>query len=159
MAKKAFTLIELLIVISIIAILASVVFVALDPLKRFQDARNSSRWADVTAVVSAIKVYQVDNSGSYPTTVGSMAAGTPYMIGATGCGNTCSAASITSGNCLDLSELVTDGYLGNVPISPNASGSSWTSTTTGYALTKASTGLITVVACDAENDESISVSK
>jgi len=159
MAKKGFTLIELLIVISIIAILASVVFVALDPLKRFQDARNSSRWTDITSVVSAIKVYQVDNSGSYPTTVGSMTAATPYMIGDTGCSNTCSAQTITSGNCLNLTELVTDGYLGKVPISPNASGSSWTSTTTGYALTKYTTGLITVVACDAENDESISVSK
>jgi len=40
-SKKGFTLIELLVVIAIISILAVVVFVALDPVKRFADARNS----------------------------------------------------------------------------------------------------------------------
>ena len=41
MSKKGFTLIELLIVIAIIAVLAGAVFVALDPLTRFRDARNA----------------------------------------------------------------------------------------------------------------------
>lgn len=39
--NKGFTLIEILVVIAIIAILATVVFVALDPVTRFADARNA----------------------------------------------------------------------------------------------------------------------
>ena len=41
--RRGFTLIELLVVIAIISILAVVVFVALDPVTRFQDARDSRR--------------------------------------------------------------------------------------------------------------------
>ena len=61
--NKGFTLIELLIVIAIIAILAAVVFVSLDPLTRFQDARDARRWTDVDAVLSAMKLDQVDQGG------------------------------------------------------------------------------------------------
>ncbi|PIZ95638.1 MAG: hypothetical protein COX80_03915 [Candidatus Magasanikbacteria bacterium CG_4_10_14_0_2_um_filter_33_14] len=161
MAKKGFTLIELLIVISIIAILASVVFVALDPLKRFQDARDSSRWADISAVVSAIKVYQVDNSGNYPSAITSMTSGTVYMIGTgtTGCDD--NACDVTIGgdtNCVDLADLVTGGYLGEVPVSPNGV-STWSDDTTGYVLTRYATGIVKVQACESENSESISISK
>lgn len=161
MAKKGFTLIELLIVISIIAILASVVFVALDPLKRFKDARDSSRWADISAIVSAIKVYQVDNAGSYPSAITSMTASTTYMIGtnASGCNNsTCDYSVGGDTYCVDLSALVTGGYLGEVPISPNGS-VTWSAGTTGYVLTKYDTGLVTVGACESENTSNISVSK
>ncbi|EKD47532.1 MAG: hypothetical protein ACD_66C00019G0006, partial [uncultured bacterium] len=42
--KKGFTLIELLIVIAIIAILAAAIFVALDPVTRFQEARDARRY-------------------------------------------------------------------------------------------------------------------
>ena len=48
--RKGFTLIELLIVIAIIAILAASLFVALNPAKRFQDARDAKRNQDVESV-------------------------------------------------------------------------------------------------------------
>ena len=64
--KKGFTLIELLIVIAIIAIVASVIFVALDPISRFRDARNAQRWQDVEAVGDAVRIYQIDNKGQVP---------------------------------------------------------------------------------------------
>ncbi|MFA7245258.1 MAG: prepilin-type N-terminal cleavage/methylation domain-containing protein [Candidatus Magasanikbacteria bacterium] len=160
MVKKGFTLIELLIVISIIAILASVVFVALDPLKRFQDARDSSRWADISSLVSAVKVYQVDNQGSYPTEVGGMTASTTYMIGtdASGCNSGCTDWTVSQAACIDLTELVTEGYLGEVPVSSNGAGT-WTTGKTGYTITKYDTGLVTVAACESENSDNISVSK
>ena len=161
MAKKGFTLIELLIVISIIAILASVVFVALDPLKRFQDARDSSRWADISALISAVKVYHVDNGGNYPTAIAdSMGAGSTYMIGTdtAGCNLTCDTAVGGSAYCVDLTALVTAGYLGEVPVSPNGTGT-WGVGVTGYTITKYDTGIIKVAACESENSDSISISK
>lgn len=60
---KSFTLVELIVVIAIIAIISSVVFVALDPAKRFADARNAKRHTAVQSILDAIKMHQVDNDG------------------------------------------------------------------------------------------------
>ncbi|MFA5076493.1 MAG: prepilin-type N-terminal cleavage/methylation domain-containing protein [Patescibacteria group bacterium] len=145
--KKGFTLIELLIVIAIIAILAAVVFVALDPLTRFRQARNSTRWSDITAVLDAVKVHQVDNSGSYLASVTALTAGNYYTIGtcATGGDDGCTAKT-TQAACVDLTGLVTAGYLGKVPMDP----STGTAAETDYYLMKSSAGAITVGACDPE---------
>lgn len=161
--QRGFTLIELLIVIAIIAIIAAVVFVALDPLTRFRDARDSSRWSDVSAMLSAIKVDQVDNGGAYLTAITNVTAGSVYMIGTatSGCDDQNSYCDVDVTNdtaCVDLSGLVTEGYLGNVPVSPNGE-ATWTSSTTGYTLTKASTGIITISACESENSDAISVAR
>lgn len=161
--KNAFTLIELLIVIAIIAILAAVVFVALDPLTRFRNARDSSRWSNITAILSAIKVDQVDNGGSYISAISSLTAGSVYMIGTAvaGCDDnnaSCDTAVTADTSCVSLAGLVTEGYIGSVPISP-AGAVTWTAAVTGYTLTRASTGLITVRACESENSSEISVSR
>jgi len=156
MSKKGFTLIELLIVIAIIAIIAGVVFVALNPLQRFQDARDSRRWSDITSVLSAIKIHQVDNGGSYLTSISDATAGLNYMIGtngATDC-DTCTTVSTTV-SCVDLTGLVTAGYLGSVPVDP----SSGTALKTLYYLNKASTGIVTVGSCVPEGGSAINVSR
>src|SRR3990167_4508532 len=64
--SKGFTLIELLVVIAIIATLAVVVFVALDPARRFREARDSTRWTDVNSILTAFHSYIVDNNGALP---------------------------------------------------------------------------------------------
>lgn len=161
--KKAFTLIELLIVIAVIAILAAVVFVALDPLTRFQDTRDSRRASDINAILSAAKVDQIDNGGAYLTAITNMTAGSVYMIGTAvaGCDdqNTSCDTNVTSdATCVDLTGLVTEGYLGSVPISPNGAGT-WVAGTTGYTLSRASTGILTARACESENTTEISVSR
>ena len=161
MFKKGFTLIELLIVIAIIAILAGVVFVSLNPLKRFQDARNASRWTDTTAVLSAIKVNQVDNGGKYFDTLNTATDGTVYMISGdltpvlpavwSGCKPAACSAVTSDSSCLSLDTLSSSaqGYLAHIPISPNGAGT-WSKSITGYYLSKNTNGSITVGACDAE---------
>ena len=161
---KAFTLIELLIVIAIITIVAVAVFVALDPLTRFQDARDSTRWTDVAAVIGAVGVDQVDNGGSYLTSIASATSGEVFMIvnGATmtsGCNDhdaECDTNVTSAIHCVDLSGLVTEGYLGSLPVSPTGNvtwddGSGGTDEGTGYTLTRAATGIITIRACESEN--------
>lgn len=63
MQKKAFTLIELLIVIAIIGILASVVIVKLS--KARGRARDVQRMSDLNQIGKALEVYKTDN-GAYP---------------------------------------------------------------------------------------------
>lgn len=161
-SNKGFTLIELLIVIALIAILAGVVFVALDPLTRFQDARDSSRWTDATAVLSAIKVDQVDNGGYYLTSITNATQDVNYMISSTtpasGCNLSCDAVIASGNDCINLQGLVDEGYLPNLPVSPNGTGS-WTTEFTGYYLTKNANGSITVGACESENTPAVSVTQ
>lgn len=59
--QKGFTLVELLIVIAIIAIVAGVVYVALNPSARFKDARDSTRYSDIKSIDQAIQLYIVAN--------------------------------------------------------------------------------------------------
>ena len=90
---KGFTLFELLITISIIAIIASIVFTSLDPLARFQASRDAVRWQDIHAVLNAVKLDQIDNGGTYLSSIDGAGEDVVYMIvdGAdmiTGCART-----------------------------------------------------------------------
>jgi len=145
-----------LIVIAIIAILAVVVFVALDPLSRFQDARDSQRWSDVTAIIDAIKLDQVDNGGSYLTTVNTgITAAEYHVIGTCATGAANCGAQAEQDDCVDLEGLVTDGYLPAVPTDP----STGTDAQTDYYLMKTATGALTVGACDPEGGSAITVTR
>ncbi len=137
-SKKGFTLIELLVVIAIIAILAVVVFVALDPVTRFADARNSRRWTDVNSVLTAVHQYIVDNDGSLPT----------------GLSTSMSATEIGScTGCVDLSSPLAK-YLKSMPVGPQGS-----SVNTGYTIEVDANNIVTVTASNAENGETVQVSR
>ena len=158
--QTGFTLIELLIVIAIVGILAVAAFVALDPGTRFKDARDAQRWTDVSAILDAIVVDQLDNDGPYLTAIENLSDGSNYMIttGSSGCDDTtCDVTVVADDACVDLSGLATEGYLAEVPVSPNGD-QTWTSSTeSGYVINKSSTGAITITACESENTTSISV--
>lgn len=171
-----FTLIELLIVMAIISIIAAVVFVALDPLTRFRDSRDAARWTDISALVSAIKIDQVDRGGSYIPAVTAMTAGQVYMITdgaspadcalAAAMAN-CSVDVSSATDCVNLADLVQNGYLGKIPVSPKGGNYTWTgkdpaggpSGLTGYTLERSDSGILTVRACENENTGEIKVSR
>jgi len=139
MLKKGFTLIELLVVIGIIAILATVVFVAIDPVKRFADARNSRRWSDVNNILTAVHEYIVDNDGAMPT------------------GLTTGQAATEIGSCGSCDNLATplNKYLKNMPQDPSGGSAA----NTGYSVEVDSNNIITISSSNAENGETIEVSR
>lgn len=66
---KGFTLIEVLIVIGILAVLAAIVLVAINPARQFRQANNSQRVSNVNAVLNAIGQYTVDEKGAIPSEI------------------------------------------------------------------------------------------
>ena len=158
--RRGFTLVELLIVIAIIAILAAIAFVAIDPAQRIDEAQNSERWSAVNAMTDAFLQYTVDNDGTYPASVASD--GAVHMIhdgSASGCstgiGVTC--GSLTTTTCTDLTDLETNGYIGDLPEDPD--GNNYDANAIGYALSVSSTGILTVASCDADLTETIEVNR
>ena len=161
---QGFTLIELLIIIAVIAILATIVFVALNPLARFQDSRNARRWSDVESIASAIKLYQVDNSGTNLSDVEDMTESIAYQIGGgSNCALDCTFPAVTTdANCVDIGSLTKRGYIPAIPFDPNAAGAS--TDNTHYYIIKNPGGSLTIGACNEEQGSasvtpSISVSR
>jgi len=140
------------VVIAIIAILAVVVFVALNPAGRFADARNARRWSDVNSILTGIHEFIVDNDGAYPGALAAGMAQTQLGSAASGCGDD---ACGTVAACENLSTDLAP-YLKSIPIDPSLAA---TSTETHYSVAVDANGIVTVTACDAEAGETIEVSR
>lgn len=119
-SRSGFTIVELLIVIVIISILATITIVAYNGIQ--QRARDTKRSSDVASIQKVLEVYKAQsNDDTYPytgnTTAGNLPAGFTAS-GAYGC-PTCYAFSVaTDGTWLKY--LKNSGITSNVPVSePN----------------------------------------
>lgn len=140
--KRGFTLIELLLVIGIIAILAAIVIVAINPTKQLADARNAQRKADVNTIINAIYQYAIDED-ELPATITTSS----KIICKSGVNVDCDADGISL-------NMLTGSYIVALPYDP----SSATATGTNYTVYK-NNGRVTVSAPGAEQGETISVSR
>ncbi len=66
--NKGFTLIEILVVIGIIAILAAIVIVAINPARQFAQARNTQRTSNVETILNAVGQKMADCKGVFDAT-------------------------------------------------------------------------------------------
>jgi prepilin-type N-terminal cleavage/methylation domain-containing protein len=106
-SKKGFTLIEILVVIGIIAVLAAIVIVAINPARQFAQARNTQRQANIDTILNAVGQNIADHAGVFSCPI-TMATSTPYDIG------TSSASSI-----VDLSTCLVPTYIpSQIPVDP-----------------------------------------
>lgn len=144
--RAGFTLIELLLVIGIIAILASIVIVAINPTKQLADARDAQRRSDVNTILNAVYQYAIDNNGNLPGCLNGGTPGTAYNI-------------ILSNNSTGVSDpcnlsVLTGTYLVSIPVDPSGAAGN----DTKYDITLTANNRVTVSAPSAEND-TISVTR
>ena len=135
--NKGFTLIEILVVIGILAILAGIVIVAINPAKQFAQSRNAQRESNVNTILDAIGQRLVDNAGTFPE--------------AAGCDNVTEAGAVIGSGAgqIDLSCLVPTYISTTLPVDPSLSGAHWTSAAdydTEYTVSRNDTGRFKVCA-------------
>ena len=68
-SQKGFTLIELVVVIGILAVLLTIVLVAINPGRQFSQANDTKRRSDVSAILNAVSQYTAEHSGSLPNEI------------------------------------------------------------------------------------------
>lgn len=77
--NKGFTLIEILVVIGLIAILAAIVLIAINPARQFAQGRDTQRRSNIETILNAIGQRLADNKGVFEGTF--TIGGTPYTCG------------------------------------------------------------------------------
>lgn len=130
--NRGFTLIEILVVIGIIAVLATVVIVAINPARQFAQARNSQRQSNINTILNAVGQNLADNKGVWKCDNGS--GGNVYF----------SAASTTIGTGgSNLSSCLVPAYIGTgIPTDP----SNGTDANTGYQISTTTQGRFMICA-------------
>lgn len=131
---QGFTLLELLVVIGIIAILAGVVIVALNPGRQFAQARDAQRWSHVNTILNAIGQNMADNRGNWTCTgAGALPTSTARQLG-TGTGN------------YDIDPCIVPTYVSIMPLDPSTGNAS----STGYTVSYDSTNRRVTISATAE---------
>jgi len=133
-----FTLIEILLVVAIVAILASIVILAINPGRHFAKTRDAQRLSDVNTILNAIHQYALDNEGNFPGVLTT----NHYEI--------CQTGASCGAQLYDLSELTNNAiYLVSIPIDPQCSdpvNSPCDTNGTGYHVGITASGRVNITA-------------
>lgn len=111
--RRGFTLIELLLVIGIIAILAGIVIVAVNPSKQIAKARDAARVKDAKEIQNALAQHYIQ--------VGSLSNDSKIPTGQGSSKHICKqgVTEIVEPTCVNLDVLVTQNILAALPRDPN----------------------------------------
>ena len=144
---EGFSLIEILVVVALIIILATITIVAINPAKNFRDTRNAQRSADVAQILNAITQYTSEEGQSISKWAGIATCGdTDWKVGShigTGTGN------------INLEDGLVDEFIVAIPVDP----SNGTAEDTQYVICKTAGGRVQISAPIAEDGKIISVKR
>lgn len=111
---RGFTLIEILVVIGIIAVLAAIVIIAINPSRQFAQARDSQRTSNVNAILNAIGQNIADNKGTFTCDDD-----IPELDA-----EDADEAPVIADDDLNLRECLVPDYLPEIPVDPET-GTAW----------------------------------
>ena len=133
--QSGFTLLEVLMVIGILAILAAVVLVAINPARQFKIARDSQRNANISTLLNAIGQNLTDHGGIF--TCEGVVKALP------------TAKSTISNAGFDIAPCLVPDYISVLPFDPSKDSAHYTTEVdynTGYYIQTDDEGRVTILA-------------
>jgi len=177
--QRGFSLIEIMVVTGTLALLSTIVIVAVSPAQQFARSRNAQRVAGLNFIASAIFQNIIDNngnfvcsSGDFPSEESMISSISPAELGPTpppaksflriDLITPAYAAGELPQEIYNLAPCLIPMYTDQLPVDPNLDGAYWDSQFqyySGYVIQKSGDGRITITAPGAELGQVISVTR
>ncbi len=142
--EVGFTLIEILVSVGLLAALAALILVAVNPARQFAQMRNTQRTSDLNAILSAVGQRMVEHKGQFDCGTVTFPADTAVTATAGG------LIGSGSGN-VDVRSCLVPMYISELPVDPvvgqSYAGSSYN---TGYRIYQDANSRVTVFAPELE---------
>ena len=141
-SASGFTLIEIILVITLLSILLSIIIIAINPSKQLSDSRDIKRESDVLSIVQALYQYAADNEGDFPAGLNT----TDREI--------CRTDATDCAGLYDFSDLTdNETYMITIPLDPQCELVSHVCSDngTGYFAGLTASGRVTISASSSEN--------